>query len=442
MKQSNCAKLNQRSHSRAPERVLRGLVLSLLVLIVVGCASVPAGTLTPEVPTVTPSPPEPTLTLTQEPSETPSSTPSPIAAKEDRQFPPSRGLVPGQPVRIRSIKMDTATEGWAVAGVEGNMFVASFDHLLKTSDGGQTWREVTPPWYLFSPELSLGSEVGAAFYDGPNAWVQYRNSSPLWRTTNGGETWSPFSVGRPSAVKTWLTFTDRQHGWLLQSVEAGMGTELVALFRTTDGGGTWEEILDPYASEYLQSCLKTGMAFSGKMTGWVTFDCQGNYLEPFLALSADGGLTWEELDLPLPEAAPGSPQDGYCRSGTPSPFSADSGVLIVTCVVLGGRELIESSFVYSTDDAGESWKIREFPGGTPRFFDARTVLALGRDQFISIDGGGRWTWLNTVSWDGQYSFVDPNTGWAVATRDDGITLVATTSGGRNWEIIEPVISAE
>lgn len=438
----SCAAISRAEPEESWRGVLRGLVLSLIVLIVVGCASVPADTLTPEVPTVTPSLPQPTLTLPQEPSATPPSTPSPLAAEEERQFPSSRGLVPGQPVTIRSIKMDTPTEGWAVAGVEGNMFVASFDHLLNTSDGGRTWREVTPPWGIFLPELSLGSELDAAFFDGPNAWIKYGNSRHLWRTWNGGETWSRVSVTYPTAVRTWLTFTDGQHGWILQSVEAGMGSELVALFRTTDGGGTWEEILDPYASEYLQSCFKTGMAFSGTTTGWVTFDCQGNHLEPFLAVSADGGLTWEELELPLPEAAPASPQDGYCRSGTPSPFSTDSGVLVVTCVVVGGHELIESSFVYSTDDAGESWQIREFPGGTPRFFDARTVLALGRDQFISIDGGGQWTWLNTVSWVGQYSFVDPNIGWAVATREDEIALVATTSGGRNWEIIEPVISAE
>ncbi len=56
----------------------------------------------------------------------------------------------------------------------------------------------------------------------------------------------------------------------------GFGSQLVSLFRTIDGGNTWTEIINPYESEDLQSCRKTGMSFSG--TGTLTADIGGSSL--------------------------------------------------------------------------------------------------------------------------------------------------------------------
>jgi photosystem II stability/assembly factor-like uncharacterized protein len=345
-------------------------------------------------------------------------------------------LEAGQPVVIDQIWMDTTTEGWAIGSHPGADLALPI-HVLTSADGGQTWREVTPP-----EDNMLMTDVGGIYSTGPNAWVIYLGTDRVWRTTDGGATWTASEAGYPMGRYSALEFADSQHGWMLQHVESGMGSQLVALFKTTDGGDTWQEIINPYDSEDLQSCRKTGISFFGTETGWVTYDCQGNYVEAFLDVSNDSGKSWIEGLLPLPEGAAQSTDRGWCYSESPRLTSKRSGSLIVKCVVSEGSVVTETSYLYRTEDAGATWEMLNYPGGQPQFFGDSTVLALGREQHLSADGGSTWTRVKVVNWDGQFSFVDPNTGWAVATREDEIALVRTTDGGRTWEIIEPLIAPD
>ena len=45
-----------------------------------------------------------------------------------------------------------------------------------------------------------------------------------------------------------------------------------------------------------------------------------------------------------------------------------------------------------------------------------------------------------MNWDGQFSFVDLNTGWAVATNAGQIALVRTVDGGGTWQEVRPVVA--
>ncbi len=344
-------------------------------------------------------------------------------------------LEAGQPVVIDKIWMDSAADGWAI-GSHADAVPAPSIHVLRTHDGGLNWLEVTPP-----EDSTLMSDIGGMHSSGSNAWVIYLGTDRVWRTTDGGATWTASDAGYPIGQFSIFEFTDSQHGWMLQEVESGFGSQLVSLFRTINGGDTWQEIVNPYESEDLQSCRKSGIAFYGTDTGWVTYDCEGTYLEAFLDISDDAGQSWMEGQLPLPEGAAQSTDEGWCSSSSPRLTGEASGSLIVTCVADEGSVLLESAYLYLTEDAGETWEIRNYPGGQPHFFNAGTILALGRDQYLSMDGGVNWAKIKTVSWDGQYSFVDPNLGWAVARSDDEIALVVTSDGGRTWEIINPLIDS-
>jgi photosystem II stability/assembly factor-like uncharacterized protein len=74
------------------------------------------------------------------------------------------------------------------------------------------------------------------------------------------------------------------------------------------------------------------------------------------------------------------------------------------------------------------------------FFDAEEALLLGRDSYRSTDGGRTWSHVKTVNWDGQFSFVDPQRGWAVARANDEVALVKTVNGGGTWTEIKPTIT--
>ncbi len=79
--------------------------------------------------------------------------------------------------------------------------------------------------------------------------------------------------------------------------------------------------------------------------------------------------------------------------------------------------------------------------------DNKTIITVypkghGRGAIVmkkSTDGGLSWVKIKTVNWDGQFSFVDEKTGWAVATDGEEIALVFTQDGGHNWQLILPAI---
>jgi photosystem II stability/assembly factor-like uncharacterized protein len=102
-------------------------------------------------------------------------------------------LAAGQPVTITYVNMLDATTGWAVGGLEG-----IGDHVLRTGDGGHTWRDVTPPEPASAGDESDKIAIGS-FLDADTAWVTYSYldffklpvAPTVWRTGNGGQTWEP-----------------------------------------------------------------------------------------------------------------------------------------------------------------------------------------------------------------------------------------------------------
>ena len=364
----------------------------------------------------------------------PSEIPEPTFTASYEELPtslPISTLMPTQPVFILSIHMKTNTEGFAVAAPAG--------FILYTQDGGQTWREITPPDPLVITEPRTAT-AAVDFHGLFGSWIYYVGSDRVWGSVDRGLSWKAGSIeGYPTAFEARLTFADDDHGWLLLGVESGMGSERVALYRTTNHGASWEEIVNPYESEYLQSCHKTEIAFSSPRIGWVTYDCQGIYAEAFLDISRDGGMTWQEGSLPIPDDAASSSEEGYCTSSQPDPLL---GILIVECITVEGDSTVTKSHLYRTRDGGVSWEILPFPGGELFVVGRNELVAAGREIHTSSDGGASWTKIKTVSWEGQFNFVGPSQGWAVARSGDEIAFVTTTDGGRTWEEIKPQIGSD
>jgi photosystem II stability/assembly factor-like uncharacterized protein len=109
---------------------------------------------------------------------------------------------------------------------------------------------------------------------------------------------------------------------------------------------------------------------------------------------------------------------------------------------------VEHDFLYSTGDGGQTWqsvplpsafRVSDPPDGGLFFASRQSGLALGRWIYRTGDGGRIWSTGKNVNWDGQFSFVDLNTGWAVATNAGQIALVRTADGGRTWKEVRPVI---
>jgi photosystem II stability/assembly factor-like uncharacterized protein len=349
------------------------------------------------------------------------------------------------------IHMIDINQGWSIGGLK-----KASDHVFRTADGGQTWRDVTPP----QPAPSASASITALgyFLNATTAWVAYGYPAEsggvppfiqVWKTNDGGGKWSYGSidtslVSGETFSPYFLNFTDIQHGWLMVYLGAGMMHAYVALFMTNDGGATWTDILDPFTDNGIQSFPKTGMVFVDPQTGWLTRDAQGVDPTPHIFRTTDSGVTWTRLDLPAP-ADVSNLYDSYaCGSYSPNAFSALSVAIAMKCLD-NGTFKIEKDYAYFTSDGGVTWETNPLPadytfGVGLYFFSPQSGLALGRKIYKTTDGGQTWKYIQQVSWDGQFSFLSMDLGWAYVFNDQGENaLVKTVNGGETWTMLHPIV---
>jgi photosystem II stability/assembly factor-like uncharacterized protein len=344
-----------------------------------------------------------------------------------------------QLILITHIRMVTPSVGWGIGGLEGAQ-----DHVFRTQDGGTVWEDLTPP----EPAPEVGAYPKAAvgvFLDAQVARVLYYPASltpepyvaTVWSTEDGGGIWTASQsldldfLGSTDFPPV-LRFADADTGWLLaQQGAAGMHHYPVYLLRTADGGRTWDTAIDPYLGDDLQSCNKTGLFFLDAATGWATVDnCP--VTAPELWVTADGGSSWEAHPLPSPANRPGLFEDSQCVAHSPQLLTPAIGFVGVSCS-LG----LAIEYVYVTQDGGTTWEPHLNQGGELVMLSPRVGFALSRRIYQTLDGGVTWDATKVVTWDGQFSWIDERTGWAVARSDGALALVRTDDAGRNWDLLKP-----
>jgi photosystem II stability/assembly factor-like uncharacterized protein len=355
-------------------------------------------------------------------------------------------LVASQPLTITLISMSDISNGWAIGHQP-----SSGDRILYTQDGGFSWEERTPPFADSSTGFPAENQVWAYFYDNQTAWaifnVQHQppaiNHPVVWHTTDAGKTWQiseelPITGNESFFIPENFSFIDPDNGWLLVHIDAGMSHDFSYLFSTSDGGITWQRLIDPY-KEGLQSLHNTGLSFSDTNLGWVTKDNLGILPGAFLEQTRDSGHTWEDIFLPAPDEFDWFNELSQCETSQPHFFEPPKAVLLVNC-----RTFDEQTFTYTYNFSieNESWQAVSLPTSVESLFflDSEIGWALGRDLYQSTDGGLSWVRIKTVNWDGQFSFINAKSGWAVATNEGAVALVSTQDGGRTWQQITPTIN--
>ena len=410
-------------------------------------ASPPAPDSATDIPTqVTP----PTNTPTLPPSPTAPEAPTPAATDTplpEFTAPPLVHLTAGSEPYLSELSMFDERTGWAVGGLDG-----IGDHIFTTRDGGSTWQDVTPP----QPGTPGTLAAATFFLDASTGWATFSNRDTLlkewpvvWRTSDGGQSWQPGQAldlsDLSQSYASDLFFVDTQQGWLLTHVGVGMSHDYVVLFSTSDGGLTWQRLLDPYNDGQIQACQKTGLLFLDSQAGWLTGDCGGVMAGAFLNRTQDGGLSWTYIDLPAPADQPllyDVNSWAACGCYDLHFFDAQVGVLGVRCTLYSqdSSEPTFAHYVYATQDGGASWSAQPYPGGTLLFVTPRQGWALSGDIYQTFDGGATWTRVNEVHWEASFNFISSQVGWAASYTETEHALVATTDGGAHWFMLEPVIA--
>jgi photosystem II stability/assembly factor-like uncharacterized protein len=123
-----------------------------------------------------------------------------------------------------------------IAGATDSAETKAHARILKTSDGGKTWRAVFESpravdnnWKLAFPSAQVGYATIMS-YDAPKEDAR----GYVAKTVDGGETWQPVIVTTDSQwIPYGINFLDENHGWVGGSTGG---------YETTDGGKTWRKV--------------------------------------------------------------------------------------------------------------------------------------------------------------------------------------------------------
>lgn len=436
--------------------------MCILILVCIGLTSCTSQEPTAAIPTAAKAAGIPTTPIAEE---------LPTEIEQTSSGPGIPHLAPGTPVTIRSIQMFDPLRGWAVGSLKDGD-----DHILATYDSGQTWQDLTPP-QLPSPDGNI-LRAKAYFTSIEMGWVTYypedyiTKLSPIWYTKDGGKTWKSSdldenSLDGPAQVER-LYFFDNKNGWLVFSGSPGAGQAPAIIYHTSDGGEKWALASSPSSQDTgtIGRCCRTGMDFLDAQTGLITSSV-GPDPVPSVNWTHDGGFSWEAQQIPPADESLFA--NAHCGTFAPFSLSDQSIIIVVDCREFIGMEQKHSPFLYFTTDAGGSWQWVAMPLAQVAegewesidrefqtyFLDPQTGWVFVQDHyyhkdatknqlmtqmFQTTDGGQKWTKVNTMIWIGQFSFVTPDTGWAVATSGPTQMLVKTTDGGKKWLSLSPTIS--
>ncbi|MEH0474033.1 oxidoreductase [Streptomyces sp. B21-097] len=287
-------------------------------------------------------------------------------------------------VRFRGLAAVDRDTAW-VAGTRGT--------VLRTVDGGASWRDVSPPG---AADLQF-RDVEA--FDARHAVVLAigeGEASRVYRTEDGGTTWTEsFRNTDARAFYDCMTFFDRRHGLAVSDPVDGR----FRLLSTSDGGRSWKVLPDhgmPAAQDGEAGFAASGQCLvaSGRKDVWLA---TGGAARARVLHSSDRGLTWKAADAPIPAGDPargvfavafrdrahGLAVGGDYRPDQPSPQAAAT-------TGDGGRAWRPAVSPPSAYRSGVAWIPRSRP----------TALAVGpTGTDLTTDAGRTWRTVDTGSYD-------------------------------------------
>ncbi|HEX8793512.1 MAG TPA: hypothetical protein VF765_21365 [Polyangiaceae bacterium] len=345
----------------------------------------------------------------------------------------------------------SAVTGYNVNGKTTLFVGAASGGVWKSVDGGTTFK----PVFDMQPVQSIGA-ITVDPWNWNNVWVGTgeawtRNSTSIgdgiYKSTDGGSTWK--NVGLPNSERI-VRILVRPHA--SDVVYACVPGKLWSdspdrgVYKTTDGGSTWTQILkganlSTGCSELTMDPKNPDVLFAGmwdfRRKGW-TFRSGGDGPDApsasGLYRSADGGTTWTQL---TPKDNTGLPEGPWGRVEVQI---APSDPHVVYAFIEG-----KSSALFRSDDGGQTWNRRDDSQSMvwrPFYFARLIVDPIVADRvfkpdyslIVSEDGGKSFSNTSGGSHgDWHDVWIDPTNPAHIVGGDDGGLWFSWDGGSRWWK---------
>ncbi len=331
--------------------------------------------------------------------------------------------ITASPRAVWGMSIPDSSTIWAMTWNDGT-FTPTKNFTIST-DGGQTW----------TPKVATGIPTSQYFnlvfaQDAERAWITTSNiSNPLagsvYRTIDGGDTWNIQSTAFSESLEApnIIHFFDENNGITVGTSYGDSNYARISVYITLDGGDLWFKVgqnnFPPLESdEEISIYHSTGLYDVVGNTIWVTStsgkvfksedkgitwtvsepDNLPNVSEfiPSIAMkdelngiltysngnigfrTTDGGLTWEEIDLPSQSAA--------------------SVGMIDYVPGTEGTYMIQPHYAHNdtrtllTLNDGEDWEVIETPEKVTTLRFLSPSLSFGGGRILGPDNGGVYKW--------------------------------------------------
>ncbi len=166
-------------------------------------------------------------------------------------------------INFSEVSFVDAKQGW-VAGIKGM--------LSRTRDGGRTLETL--------PTTPVRTPLQMQFASASMGWLLDAHDFRLSRTTDGGQSWQACQGGPATPGIRGFRFQTPTQGWA-----AAVGG---VVLRTTDGCASWQVLQTPRTDDL------NAVQFLDSATGWAVGD------NDTVLKTTDGGLTWTLVPVNAP----------------------------------------------------------------------------------------------------------------------------------------------
>ncbi|MBI4539830.1 MAG: sialidase [Gemmatimonadetes bacterium] len=347
----------------------------------------------------------------------------------------------------------------SVVGILGDPRVyyvgAASGGIWKTADGGAHWE----PVFDDQPVSSLGS-LAIAPSDPSIVWAGTGESfirshislgAGIYKSVDAGKTWTLMGLERTGRIGRVVVHPHDPDVVFACALGHASGPQPErGVFRTIDGGKTWERVLfvdeNTGCSEMAMDPNRASVLFAGMWQIEIhTWGRESGGPGSGLYMSSDGGTTWGRLTQGLPKTPVGRIAVAVARKNSNRIYA-----LIETGdgVPWKGQDT-ESGTLWSSDDGGATWRRISHDhsyNGRAHYYsrfavspdDENELYFLTASFTVSLDGGQTSTVASgraSPGGDNHDMWIDPTNGDRMIVGNDGGTSISLTRG-RSWTRIQ------
>jgi photosystem II stability/assembly factor-like uncharacterized protein len=344
----------------------------------------------------------------------------------------------------------------AVAGVAGDPSTyyagAASGGVWKTTDGGIHWQ----PIFDDQPVQSIGalavapSDPNVVWVGTGEAWIRSHISigNGAYRSTDAGKTWQHVGLDSTGRIGRVVINPTNPDVVFVAALGHAYGPQQErGVYRTTDGGKTWERVLfvdeNTGAADVVMDPNNPRILFAAMWQLVIhTWGRESGGPGSGIYMSKDGGTTWKKL------TGNGLPTKPFGKVGLA--MSRSNSNRIYALIETGDGvpwhgQPTDRGVLWRSDDGGEHWQVvsydRQLSCRQPYY--TRMAVAPDRDNeayFLcaafskTLDGGATTTdvpFPQSPGGDNHDMWIDPTDGNRMIVGNDGQASISTNRG-RTW----------